>query len=375
MTNFKEIQISEIFDFPSIKGLTANFISKNIWDIPVYWWRKYETPIWYIKNNLSNVKYFKDCLWWNREWSVWYVFYHKWFFSTNDHHRPLILKKDYYYSINLNYIKNILQILLFEQWFVWSKTASKEKVQELFIKVPLNKHWEFDLEKQKEIALKYEKLEKLKDRIRIMKEDLENQIVSLDNIYNWIDKKITELFFIKQWDAYYTKKRILENNWIWNIPVFSSNTKEEWLLVWIKKEFIKDKDLYYQNCLTWAIDWYAWKIFSRNIDNIDNKKENKFLFTLNNHCWILLPKIDNLYLPFIKILLQPKFFIKAKWYWNNKLWTNQIEDIIIKIPIRENWEFDLEKQKEIAWKYEKIEKIQKTLIEELEYLEKVKVEI
>jgi hypothetical protein len=35
----------------------------------------------------------------------------------------------------------------------------------------------------------------------------------------------------------------------------------------------------------------------------------------------------------------------------------------------------LEKQKEIASKYEKLEYIQKTLIEELEYLEKVKVEI
>lgn len=43
--------------------------------------------------------------------------------------------------------------------------------------------------------------------------------------------------------------------------------------------------------------------------------------------------------------------------------------------MRDNGEFDLEKQKEIASRYEKIEKIQQTLIEELEYLEKVKVEI
>lgn len=54
---------------------------------------------------------------------------------------------------------------------------------------------------------------------------------------------------------------------------------------------------------------------------------------------------------------------------------NFYKNITLKILTNTNWEFDLEKQKEIALKYEIIEKIQKTLIEELEYLEKVKIEI
>ena len=51
------------------------------------------------------------------------------------------------------------------------------------------------------------------------------------------------------------------------------------------------------------------------------------------------------------------------------------KNLLLKIPVKDNWKFDLEKQIEIAKKYEKIEKIKNNLIEELEYLEKVKVEI
>ena len=376
MTYFKEVQISQIFDIEKWKSLYTNtYITWNIGDFSVF--SSQTTNNWEIWK-INTYDYDNSCITWTTDWvHAWTVFIRDNIkFSMTTHCWALILKKEYLETISLRYIHYFLSVFL-KQYAIWTdnKRLTSWMIKSIFIKIPTNKNWEFDLEKQKEIAWKYEKLEKLKDRIRIMKEDLENQNISLEDTYIWEEIRLNKLFEIKQWNAFYTKKRILENNWIWDIPVYSSNTKEDWFLVWIKKDFIKEKDLYYQNCLTWSIDWYAWKIFARNTENINNDKFDNYYFTINNHCWILLPKLCNLYLPFIKIILQHKFFTKAKWYWNNKLWNNQIQDIFLKIPTNKNWEFDLEKQKEIASKYEKIEKIQKNLIEELEYLEKVRVEI
>ena len=50
-------------------------------------------------------------------------------------------------------------------------------------------------------------------------------------------------------------------------------------------------------------------------------------------------------------------------------------DIKIKIPIKENGDFDLETQKKIALKYEQIEKIKKNLKEDYEKINNLGVEI
>jgi len=99
-----------------------------------------------------------------------------------------------------------------------------------------------------------------------------------------------ELFDIKQGDAYYTLKRIKENGWEGNFPVYSSNTKQNGILAFIKKEEIKAKDRFYDYSLTWAIDGMAGQLFLRNEENRSHLKEDRFLFTLNNHCGLLLPK-------------------------------------------------------------------------------------
>lgn len=128
------------------------------------------------------------------------------------------------------------------------------------------------------------------------------EIISLNNELGKIDKaiaslhpatepfKLTQLFYIKQGDAYYTLKRIKENNWEGEIPVYSSNTKNDGILAYISKEQIKEKDRYYEYSLTWAIDGMAGRLFLRNEANRLNLREDKYLFTLNNHCGILIPK-------------------------------------------------------------------------------------
>ncbi|GAB1442169.1 hypothetical protein MASR2M39_10040 [Ignavibacteriales bacterium] len=118
-------------------------------------------------------------------------------------------------------------------------------------------------------------------------------------------------------------------------------------------EKIKMEDLFYQNCLTWSVDGYAGTLFNRNETNILNEKKPEFYFTINNHSGIL-SKIDNLYLPFIKYIIQPLFYKISKGYGNNKVGTNQIKDIMVKIPINDKDEYDFEKQKDIALRYEMV---------------------
>lgn len=101
---------------------------------------------------------------------------------------------------------------------------------------------------------------------------------------------LEELFDIRQGDAYYTLKRIKENGWEGAIPVYSSNTKQNGILAHIKKDEIKLKDRFYDYSLTWAIDGMAGQLFLRNEENRSHSTDDKYLFTLNNHCGLLLPK-------------------------------------------------------------------------------------
>jgi len=359
MTNFKEIQISEIFDVYSWDKLRK--IHDLKWEFPVISAQSTNNwVIWYTNN-----PYFLDCNNENLYITFWdhtkYIKVRSIPFSTTDAVKVLKIKNKYENKINLNYIIKSWQILMPNLWY----TRYWKHVKDIFIKLPLNENWEFDLEKQKEIALKYEKLEKLKDRIRIMKEDLENQKIEIISKWNFIEKKLEEIFdlSINTNHSKFTKTFVELNKW--DIPVYSASKSENLVWYWYIKdnvEWVK----YFENCLTWNIDWSVWKSFYR-----------KWKFSLSEKV-IPLVLFDeykiSLDLFYIKYSIEVG--AKKEWFWfTKKAWKWRIKDLILKIPTNENWEFNLEKQKEIALKYEKLEKIQKTLIEELEYLEKVKVEI
>ncbi|MBR9683668.1 hypothetical protein GOV03_03960 [Candidatus Woesearchaeota archaeon] len=159
------------------------------------------------------------------------------------------------------------------------------------------------------------------------------------------------------------------------MPVYSSNTKDEGLLMTMDLSKIKKKDIYYKNCLTWSVDGYAGTIFIRNENNKTNEDKKKFYFTINNHSGILVPKSDNIFLPFIKEIIQPIFYKKSKGYGNNKVGTNQINDIMVKVPINKKEKYDLEIQKKIAKKYQEIKELKIELIQKLDILAKVKIAI
>lgn len=161
--NYITKSLYDLFDFPKIKGLTEKFIRNNSGNIPVYGGRQTETPIGTIADNIEGVRYFENCLAWNREGSVGYVFFHNHKFTTNDHHRPMILKEKYQGKIDLLYIRHMLQqILLSSDTFEWSKTASKEKIRIIEINIPIDKDGEFDINMQHNICKRLEKYDSIR---------------------------------------------------------------------------------------------------------------------------------------------------------------------------------------------------------------------
>ncbi len=156
--------LKELFIFPAIKGLTEKFIRSNPGKIPVYGGRQLEEAVGYVREDVPGVKYFENCLAWNREGSVGYVFYHDHRFTTNDHHRPMRLKPEFEGLINLEYVRQVLQQkLLGSDLFEWSKTASKEKVREIQIQIPINSNGDFDYLMQSKLAKRFEKYSNIKE--------------------------------------------------------------------------------------------------------------------------------------------------------------------------------------------------------------------
>lgn len=358
MINFKEVKISEIFDIIKWKSLyTKTYINNNMWVFPVF---SSQTTRYWIVWNVSTYDYSNNCITWTTDWiHAWTAFLREnCKFSMTTHCWALFLLGEFKEKIFLRYVFDYLKIYL-KNYAIWTdnKRITSWMIKDVFIKIPIKENLEFDLEKQKEIAWKYEKLEKIKDRIRIMKEDLENQKVSI-NSWNIKNIKLLELVDIQRWKSKYTQTYVQNNVWKYNL--YSAKTTENGLM-WKVNFYDFDTE-----CLTYTTNWVkAWTLFYRE----------KHKFSLNwDSAIIIFKEFNNLDYKYFYYNL----YLKFKEYgfnWENKATPKKIYEIEVDIPIKENWEFDLKKQKEIAEKYEKIEKIKNNLIQELEYLEKVKVEI
>jgi len=291
-------------------------------------------------------------------------------FASTDHCGTIeLLDKE----IDPGYLLLVLNLKKSEYGFDRGLRSNLVNVKRVEIDIPLDANGRFDIDYQQKIVKKNSDIFNLQTRINKLKEKIIGVKINFSEEFDYDEKTLSDLFIIKQGNAFYTKKRVLGNNWKGDIPVFSSNTKEEGILMTMDLSKIRPEDLYYQYCLTWSVDGYAGTIFIRNEKNETNEKKREFYFTINNHSGILIPKTDKLFLPFIKEVIQPIFYKKAKGYGNNKVGTNQIKDILVKVPVDSNGEYDIEKQKEITKKYVKVEEFKKGLAEKLDSLTKVKI--
>lgn len=166
----KNAKISDIFDLnakTNSSKFTKSFIEKNKGEIPVYSASKFSNlpDYGYVKDGLVGVKYFEDCLTWNIDGSIGNVFYRSGRFSLSEKVIPLILRDDFKNKLNLNFLKNIIEKEFSSQEFGFTNKAGKSKIKNIKIPIPITPSGEFDLETQKEIAQKYQKIEQIKQSI------------------------------------------------------------------------------------------------------------------------------------------------------------------------------------------------------------------
>lgn len=361
--NIKKIEIRKIFDFPKTNSkITKRFCNSHRGTIPVYASSKDEnSTLGLIQDNLVGVKYYENCLSWNRNGSVGYVFVRNHKFATNEDHRALRIKDEYKDQLDKLYLKFEIEIQLFFNGFSFLNKCGVDKIKEVLIQIPIKNNGEFNLDKQKELAEKYIKIQELKNNLKLLlSEFLKLKVEFLDK-YKTKSVPVAELFDTKKGNAKYTKKYIHDHRG--EFPVYSSQTSN-----FGEIGEINTYD-YDKKCFTWTTDGiYAGTVFYR-----DGK------FSITTHCGILdirekyKKKVDFEYLHFILSQTLPNYAL-AEWA-NKRVGIERMNEISVDIPIKKGGDFDLEKQKEIADRQKKVEQVRSKIKEDFEATQLLKVEV
>ncbi len=356
---YKDFLISDIFELPTIKGVTKDFVESNKGDIPVYGGKSEHRPIGYIADNFVNVKYFENCLGWNRNGSTGHVFIHNYKFTTTDDHRPMILKNEYTGFINLDYVRFYIEHTLLQN-FSWNDKAGKDKVSKLNLSLPINSNGEIDIDHQNKIAKQIKFIDELKVKVKEYKQYIKNVKIDIKDDYKYKEISILKLFEkdnIKKGLSKYTNAYIQKHKG--NHPLYSSKTINDGIIGYI------DSSDYDSKCITWTTDGiHAGTVFLR-----DGK------FSMTTHCGALIPNnFKNISLKYIYYYLQNNLKSYAVGEQNKRITVNIIKKVMIQIPIDNNGNFDIDKQKQIAEKYQKIERIKQAISIELNQIETVTVD-
>lgn len=175
------------------------------------------------------------------------------------------------------------------------------------------------------------------------------------------DFNLTDLFDIYRGSGKYTKAYVQKHKGEYGL--FSGNTFGRFADI--------DAFDYDMPCLTWAIDGLAGYIMIHDEP-----------FSATNHRGVLVPKVDNLNLQYVKYVLEPIFreLKKGRQGLNGEneytsLPPFMIKSVKIPIPVDNEGNIDLTAQEDVANKYLAIERCKKEISEKLEGLIGQKVKI
>lgn len=367
--HYVNVPLYKIFDFSigTNSGLTKSFVNENKGTIPVYGASKNTTePSYgYIRDNIPNVKYFDNCLTYNKDGASGYLFYRKGRFSVSEKVVPLILYPELLSTLDYEYLKFAIEEISTRNDYTYSNKATKTKFKDIIIPIPVLEDGSYNVELQKELSIKYKQVENQKEILLLKAKRLKDTIVVLPQVNNisWTYLKISDLFTPTNGDSKYTKKWCRNNSG--DFPVYSGNTS----MIYAKI----NENIYDGEYLTWAKDGLAGYIMYHNEK-----------FSITGHRGILVPtkKCENIDLKYIKFVIEPIFrknikgrigeLGKNEYTTLNPDMIYKIPDVI-PIPVRPDGIFDLEKQKEIAFKYEQIETIKEQILRKIDKLLDVKV--
>ena len=279
-------------------------------------------------------------------------------------HRKILIKKDK--NLDLYYFAILLQPMFYKHVKRGDVPSVnwKEQLANIVVRVPIDEDGNYDLNKQQEIALKYQNIIKIKkDLLDKMQQILNVQIELNTDLDKYTTVEFNKMFLLKR-GKIISKEDVQKNKG--SYPVYSTQ-KDVFGYV---NFFMNDG-----NFLLWNTDGLAGYI------KIVNGR-----FSYTNIVGIMLPTkvydMSNISLNYLKFYLEPIFrnHRKGRLNINNKneytkLNSTMIKtlDIRIPIPIDDLGNFDLKKQEKIAQKYIAIENIKKNLYAKLKELISVEI--
>lgn len=346
---YRRVAIGDIFDFPETNSnITKKFCNKHKGSIPVYASSKDEkSTLGSIQDGLKGVKYYEDCLSWNRNGSVGYVFLRDHKFATNEDHRALTIKKAYEASLDKLYLKFEIERQLLLNGFSYLDKCGVAKIKAVPILVPVNSQGNYDIAAQRRLAAVYTQIEEINNDIRRSFDEINSVTVDISSSSETIPLSLDALFDVQKGSAKYTKKYMHDNPGPY--PVYSSQTTNEGEI-----GAIATYD-YDEECFTWTTDGaYAGTVFYRNGK-----------FSITTHCGILIIKpaykerIDRNFLQYKLSQLLPQSTL-GEWA-NKRLGVERIKELSVDIPVQASGDFDIAEQRAVAAKYEKLLAIKESL--------------
>lgn len=180
----REVELKEIIDFSqktNTSKFTKNFINQHKGSIPVYSASNDPDSVGYgyVRDNLSSVKYFEDCMTWNIDGSIGKVFIRTGRFSLSEKVIPLVIFDKHNDKLDKLYLKYAIEEGVLVKGFDFSTKAGKSKLADVTIQIPVDSSGNFDLEKQKQISELYEKIGMIKSRIADAMEEIGSYAITL----------------------------------------------------------------------------------------------------------------------------------------------------------------------------------------------------
>ena len=335
--NQKEISLADANYFEIFIG--TRVLQEDVFnlngDIPVYSANVFK-PFGYL--NSSNIEDFSyDYLLWGIDGDFKFNLIRKGTrFATTDHCGAIKIMDDRLVSEYLLYELRVQgHSLGFDRGLRSSLENMREKVS---VNIPIDEHDEFDIGRQKEIAEKSEKLQRIKDEVSY---------------------KIDELTAT---NSKITKKFCKENKG--EIPVYGCSKSEDVVLGYIDNNL--DGVNYYQDSLAWNRNGSVGHVFYRK--GMFSTNEDHRVLTLKEH---YDRKIDLFY---VKYVLENEIK-KGGYGFSNKLGKSKMANIEIRVPVNEQGQIGIERQVELRNEYEKINELKHRVVQQLQNIQQVDVEI
>ena len=113
---FVKKTIHEIFDFSisTNSGLSKSFVNSHKGTVPVYGASQdLSIPSYgYIQDGLEGIKYFDDCLTYNKDGASGLVFFRKGHFTISEKVVPLVIFEDIRNQLDCNYLKYAIEQII-----------------------------------------------------------------------------------------------------------------------------------------------------------------------------------------------------------------------------------------------------------------------